>query len=76
MNRNFRIILMAVFLITAPLLLLAQSPPHPNGGAAPGTGNGPVGGGAPIDGGISFLVIMGIGYGAKKVISIRKNEGK
>jgi len=54
MKRNFRIVLIAAFLATAPLFMLAQAPPHPNGGAAPGSGNGPVGGGAPIGGGVVY----------------------
>ena len=47
--------------------LFAQTPPHPNGGGAPGSGNAPVGGGAPIDGGLTFLLIMGAAYGSKKL---------
>lgn len=69
---NLKILLIVAFLVVAPLLILAQTPPHPNGGNAPGSGNGPVGGGAPIDGGISCLIILGIGYGAKKMIKPEK----
>jgi hypothetical protein len=55
--------------ITAMVLLsiglFAQTPPHPNGGGAPGSGNLPVGGGAPIGGGLTILFIMGAAYAAK-----------
>lgn len=65
-------LIVAAFLLSAPLMLLGQTPPHPNGGNAPGTGNTPVGGGAPIDGGIVMLLIMGAAYGSKKVFRMKK----
>ena len=71
MKRNFRIVLIAALLVTAPLLMLAQAPPHPNGGAAPGSGNGPVGGGAPVGSGVVILVAMGAAYGARKLYYMR-----
>jgi len=67
MKRNFRILIIAAFLLTAPLLMLAQAPPHPNGGNAPGSGNGPVGGGAPIGSGAVVLVVLAAAYGARKL---------
>jgi len=54
-------------LIAAPLFILAQNPPHPNGGSGPGTGNTPVGGGAPIDGGLTIMLLLGAAYGSKKI---------
>ncbi len=72
MKRKFRIVLIAAFLVAAPLLMLAQNPPHPNGGNAPGSGNGPVGGGAPIGSGVILLVAMGAAYGASKLYQMRK----
>lgn len=65
-------LLTIAFLLLAPVVLLAQTPPHPNGGNAPGGGNVPVGGAAPIDGGISILMILGAAYGSKKACNIRK----
>ncbi|MCB0806675.1 MAG: hypothetical protein KDC05_12820 [Bacteroidales bacterium] len=53
--------------------LIAQNPPHPNGGSGPGSGNTPVGGGAPIDGGLSLLLIMGAAYGTKKALTLKIN---
>jgi hypothetical protein len=68
MKRKIRIILVSIFLLTSPLLIFAQIPPHPNGGAAPNSGsNAPVGGGAPIGGGLALLFAMGIAYGASKL---------
>jgi len=78
MKRIIRILTITAFLATAPLLLLAQAPPHPNGGNAPNTGgktNTPVGGGgAPIDGGLSILLVLGAAYGAKKVFMVKQEE--
>jgi len=47
--------------------LFAQTPPHPNGGGAPGSGNVPVGGGAPIGGGLIIMIALGTAYGLKRV---------
>jgi hypothetical protein len=73
MKRNFRIVLIASLLVTAPLLMMAQAPPHPNGGAAPSgaNGNGPVGGGAPVGSGVVILMAMGAAYGALKLYQMR-----
>ena len=67
MKRAFQLLLIAGLFLSLPLLSLAQTPPHPNGGGGPGGGNQPVGGGAPIDGGLSILLLMGAAYGSKKV---------
>ena len=72
MKKAIKTITIVAFLMTAPLFLLAQNPPHPNGGSAPGSGNTPVGGGAPIDGGLIMLIAMGSAYGAKKVWNYKK----
>jgi hypothetical protein len=73
MKRNFRIVLIAAFLITAPLLMMAQNPPHPNGGVN-GPGGGPVGGGAPIGSGVYLLIAMGAAYGARKLYYMRSSS--
>ncbi|MEZ5196221.1 MAG: hypothetical protein R2764_07440 [Bacteroidales bacterium] len=56
--------------------LIAQMPPHPNGGGGPGGGNIPVGGAASIGGGILILISLAIGYGARKIYDIRKNRNE
>ena len=66
MKRKFNIVVIAALLIVFPLFSLAQQPPHPNGGNAPGTGNGPVGGGAAIGSGIYILIAMGAAYGLRR----------
>jgi len=72
MKKAIQIIAFTV-LLSLPGLLAAQ-PPHPNNGNAPGVGNTPVGGGAPIDGGLSILLVLGLGYGARKLYDTRKRE--
>jgi hypothetical protein len=73
MKMNFRMIIIAVFLLTAPLIMLAQ-PPHPNGGNLPGSGNTPVGGaqGAPINDGVALLFVLSAAYGALKIYQVQK----
>lgn len=73
MKRKMRLFLVAVFLTAAPLLTLAQTPPHPNGGSNPGAGNGPVGGGAAIESGLYILLAMGAAYGVSKLYKVRRN---
>jgi hypothetical protein len=71
MKRSIKVVLIAVFLATAPLLILAQTPPHPNGGNNPGAGNGPVGGGAAVGSGLTILLAMGAAYGTHKLYQMR-----
>ena len=74
MKRSIRIFVLAA-LISSPLLMLAQSPPHPNGGNAPNTGgttNGPVGGGAPIENGTFILITLALAYAGRKIYVMRR----
>ncbi len=59
-------------LLSVPVFLFAQNPPHPNGGSGPGSGNTPVGGGAPIGSGFILLVSLATGFGVKKVYVARR----
>lgn len=69
-----RILLITAYIIASPLFILAQTPPHPNGGAAPGAGNGPVGGGAPIDGGVYILLAMALAYGISRWYALHRQK--
>jgi hypothetical protein len=60
------------FFFVAPMFLLAQTPPHPNGGGGPGGGNTPVGGAAPIDGGLTIMMVLGAAYASKKIFQQQK----
>ena len=60
--------------ILISIALNAQVPPSPNGGSAPNSGsNTPVGsgGGAAIGGGIGILLVLGAGYGLKRVYDVK-----
>jgi hypothetical protein len=72
MKKALKILTISAFLMAAPLFMLAQNPPHPNGGNGPTGGNTPVGGGAPIDGGLSIMILMGAAYGARKIYQQQK----
>jgi len=67
MKKVIKLLVVTAFLLAVPVFMMAQNPPHPNGGNAPGTGNTPVGGGAPIGGGLIIMMVMGAAYGSKKL---------
>jgi len=67
MKHLIKIMIFAAFVLTAPLFIMAQEPPHPNGGAAPGDENVPVGGGAPIGSGTLILITLAAAYSGRKV---------
>jgi hypothetical protein len=71
MKKLIKHLIIVVFLAAGPLLMQAQTPPHPNGGGGPGSGNTPVGGGAPIGGGLIVMLALGIGYGANRIFDSR-----
>lgn len=72
MKKNIQKFLIVAFLLAAPVVMLAQNPPHPNGGNSPGSGNTPVGGASPIDGGLTIMLVAGSAYGLRKVIRYKK----
>ncbi len=59
-------------MLILPFGVMAQNPPHPNGGSGPGPGNTPVGGTAPIDGGLTIMLLLGAAYGSKKLFINKK----
>jgi len=67
--------LILIAIITSVSFLSAQTPPHPNGGGAPATGNntqvGGNNGGAPIGSGNIFLFILALAYAGRKVYGNR-----
>ncbi len=70
MKKIIKILAVGAFLTVLPLAMSAQTPPHPGGGSAPGSGDPPVG--SPIDGGLSIMLVLGAAYGAKKVFKFEK----
>ena len=76
MKKIIKLLVVTAFLMATPLFIIAQNPPHPNGGSAPGGGNTPVGGGAPIGGGLIIMMALGAAYGSKKIYKKFKYEIK
>jgi hypothetical protein len=68
MKKAMKSLLVAILFLSLPLIMTAQTPPHPNGGGGPGSGNTPVGGGAPIGGGLIIMLVLGSVYATKKKI--------
>jgi hypothetical protein len=73
--------LVVIFLVSILSIAgFSQTPYGKQNGVSGSNGNStnnnikgpPVGG--PIDGGLSIFVLLGLGYGAKKVYSIKKQE--
>ena len=71
MKKSIRILVISFILMAIPLFMVAQNPPHPNGGGAPGAGNTPVGGGAPLGGGLIIMMVLGAAYGIKKTFKYK-----
>jgi hypothetical protein len=67
MKMILKILLISTLFIAAPIPMLAQQPPHPNGGNNPNAGNGPVGGGAPLGGDLTVLIALCSVYGSYKL---------
>lgn len=77
MKRNFKIFLIAALLTTAPFIMVAQTPPHPNNGTGPNGNNHAVGSGAPIENGSFILLTLAIAYAGRKLYEMRtKKEEK
>ena len=73
MKRNFKVLIIAAFLVTAPLLMLAQ-PPHPNQNLPASGSNTKVGdspSGAPVGNGTFILMALAAAYAGRKVYVMR-----
>ncbi|MCX6257560.1 MAG: hypothetical protein NTW49_06670 [Bacteroidia bacterium] len=70
MKKSVRIIvLLAILTVSLSYLNSVKAdPPLPPGYGTNGNGGNPTpnGGSAPIDGGLSFLIALGLGFGARK----------
>jgi hypothetical protein len=71
--KKIRAILVLGAIFAMPFLSISDPPggpdPNLNGNGTP-NGTTPVG--APIDGGLGILVILGAGYGIRKIYNVRK----
>jgi hypothetical protein len=69
--KKIRSLVIIAMLAALPVFLFAQPLPYQNGNGG-NVGNTPVG--APIDGGLTILMLLGVGYGARKIYSIKKEK--
>ena len=70
LNMTMAFLFMCISLVSNAQLIL----PRPMGGAPSGTGlEGPPE--VPVDGGLSIVLAVGAGYGAKKLKEYRKKKG-
>ena len=69
MKYILKFLIITIIFINSITLLQAQSPPHPNNGVTPSSGNGntPVGAGAPVGSGTYILFMLAAAYGGLKV---------
>ena len=69
MKRNLKILILATFLVTAPLFMLAQTPPLPDAPTAGTEVGAPAG--APIGSGTLILLTLAAAYAFRKVYVLR-----
>jgi len=69
MKLNFKTILIAAFLVTAPLFMLAQTPPLPDDPAPDTEVGAPAG--APVGNGTFILLTLAAAYALRKVYEVR-----
>jgi hypothetical protein len=63
-----KIFFVLVIFLVSLMPLFAQDPPPPPDQGGGGTNGNPIGGGgAPIGSGLTILLLMGAGYGIKKI---------
>lgn len=74
MKKIITVFVLFLSLSILPFALMAQNPPHPNGGSGPTGGNTPVGGGAPLGGGLIIMMALGSAYAVKKTIKFKAEE--
>jgi hypothetical protein len=75
--KKIKAILVLFAIFAMPFLSISDPPggPDPNLNGS-GTTNGTTPVGAPIDGGLGILIILGAGYGIKKVFKARKTKSE
>jgi hypothetical protein len=75
--KKIKAILVLFAIFAMPFLSISDPPagPDPNLNGN-GTPNGTVPVGAPIDGGLGILIILGAGYGIKKIFNAKKSKSE
>ena len=78
MKTRIKTLILTAFLLLSTTLLQAQTPPHPNNGAAPTAiaGNKPVGGGATLADGSFILLALALAYAGRKIYEAHKKKAE
>ena len=79
MKRSFKILIITAIMAIAPIIMLADDPPHPGagtGGNPEGSGTEVGGGppaGAPVGNGTFILLTLAVAYAGRKVYVMQKS---
>lgn len=73
MLRNFKIIILGLFILLGSVSYAQLTEPGGGDGSAPGD-SGIAGGGAPIGSGLALILSLGLAYGAKKTFQMKSEE--
>ena len=68
-NNLLPLLFFVIIIMLLPLMGISQDPPGPGD-----TGGGNPDGSVPIDGGLSLVIAVGVGYGAKKIRDYNKKK--
>ena len=77
MKHSFKILIITAFMAMAPVILMAQTPPHPNDDPTKDPNSTTVGGskpaGAPVGNGTFILLTLAVAYAGRKVYVMQKS---
>ena len=76
MKRSFKILTVTALLALAPIILMAQIPPHPNDDPTKDPNSTTVGtppAGAPVGNGTFILLTLAVAYAGRKVYVMQKS---
>ena len=77
MKRSFKILTVTALLAMAPIILMAQTPPHPDDDPTKDPNSTTVGGGppagAPVGNGTFILLTLAVAYAGRKVYVMQKS---
>ena len=78
MKRSFKILIITAFMAIAPVILMAQTPPHPDDDPTKDPNSTTVGGGppagAPVGNGTFILLTLAAAYAGRKVYVMQSAE--
>jgi hypothetical protein len=70
MKKFPKLFLATLFFLMLTFIAFADQPPDPGGG--PGSGDPPVGGGSSLGGDTIVMIVLSLGYGIRKALSLKE----